>query len=94
MRIKLRDFQVQQATRLRNEASKKVEKAEEEVLTHSQHLECLNRTRWRLIFGGSAALLVAIVIFDCIWWKLIIKCTGGALLLVLAAFRDSVAYGT
>ena len=86
MRINLRDFQVQQATRLRNEASKKVEKAEEEVLTHSQHLECLNRTRWRLIFGGSAALLVAIVIFDCIWWKLIIKCTGGALLLVLAAF--------
>ena len=91
MRIKLRDFQVQQATRLRNEASKKVEKAEEEVLTHSQHLEYLIRTRWRIIFGGSAAMLVAIVIFGWIWAKLIVKCSqsgaDGALpgLLVLAS---------
>ena len=83
MRIKLRDFQVQQATRLRNDASKKVEKAEEEVLTHSQHLECLNRTRWRLIFGGSAALLVALVIFGWMWGKLIEKCSQGGAALVL-----------
>lgn len=71
MRIKLRDFQVQQATRLRNDANKKVENAEKEVLTHSQHIQYVTRKRWGIILGGGAAALAVPSGALVIWMKLI-----------------------
>lgn len=71
MRIKLRDYQVQQATKLRNEANNKVENAEKEVLTHSRHIQYVTRKRWGIyLVGGPAAVAILLGSFV-IWNKLI-----------------------
>ena len=73
MHIKLRDFQVQQATRLRNDANKKVENAEKEVLTHRQHVQYVTCKRWVMMLGGSVAMVAALGIIFGIWVELLVK---------------------
>lgn len=48
MRIKLRNLQAEQATRLRDEAKKEVDAAEKEVEMHKQHIRHLTHKRIRL----------------------------------------------